>query len=180
MECLLPDGRVCICNVPHGHDTQPQTFLATACVRMLYLWSGIHWIWKLGIRRCRLGLHALSSHLRVTSYTSPLIATPCLMRRVDSICKAMLSSPLLMEDLNPVENIDKLGDLMFQTWDKSQLLRRVLWINAQLTNVWHLKHKISQPIYIFNRENSHNSEWSNGPRRGLDFIALIKTATKMF
>ena len=32
-----------------------------------------------------------------------------------------------------VENIDRLGDLMFQTSDKSQLLRRVLWINAQLT-----------------------------------------------
>jgi hypothetical protein len=31
-----------------------------------------------------------------------------------------------MEDPNPVENIDRLGDLMFQTSDKSQLLRRVL------------------------------------------------------
>ena len=61
---------------------------------------------------------------------------------------------------------------MFQTWDKSQLLRRVLWINAQLTNVWHLKHKISQPIYIFNRENSQNPESPSGTRRGLDFIAL--------
>ena len=36
-----------------------------------------------------------------------------------------------------------------------------------------LKHKISQPIYIFNRENSQNSESPNGPRRGLDFIALV-------
>ena len=79
-----------------------------------------------------------------------------------------------MEDPNPVENIDRLGDLMFQTWDKSQLLRRVLWINAQLTNVWHLKHKISQPIYIFNREHFQNSESPNGPGRGLDFIALLK------
>ena len=77
-----------------------------------------------------------------------------------------------MEDPNPVENIDRLGDLMFQTSDKSQLLRRVLWINAQLTIVWSLKHKISQPIYIFSRENSQNSESSNGPRRGLDFIDL--------
>ena len=41
-----------------------------------------------------------------------------------------------MEDPYPVENIDRLGDLMFQTSDKSQLLRRVLWINAQLTRVW--------------------------------------------
>ena len=28
-------------------------------------------------------------------------------------------------------------------------------------------------IYIFNRENPHNSEPQNGPRRGLDFIALL-------
>ena len=62
---------------------------------------------------------------------------------------------------------------MFQTSDRSQLLRRVLWINAQLTIVWSLKHKITQPIYIFNRENSQNSESPNGPRRGLDFIALV-------
>jgi hypothetical protein len=84
-----------------------------------------------------------------------------------------------MEDPNPVENIDRLGDLMFQTSDKSQLLRRVLWINAQLTSVWSLKHKISQPIYIFHRENSQNSESPNGPRRGLDFIALIKPTIKI-
>ena len=29
--------------------------------------------------------------------------------------------------------------LMFQTSDNSQLLRRVLWINAELTSVWHVK-----------------------------------------
>ena len=57
-----------------------------------------------------------------------------------------------MEDPNPVENIDRLGDLMFQTSDKSQLLRRMLWINAQLTIVWSLKHEISQPIYIINEK----------------------------
>ena len=38
-----------------------------------------------------------------------------------------------MEDPYPVENIDRLGVLMFQTSDNSQLLRRVLWINAKLT-----------------------------------------------
>jgi hypothetical protein len=32
-----------------------------------------------------------------------------------------------------------------------------------------LKHKNTQPSYIFNRENPQNSE----PRRGLDFIALL-------
>ena len=35
-----------------------------------------------------------------------------------------------------------------------------------------MKHKISQPIYIFNRKNSQNSKSPNGTRRGLDFIAL--------
>jgi hypothetical protein len=37
-----------------------------------------------------------------------------------------------------------------------------------------LKHKNTQPIYIFNRENPQNSKPQNGPRRGLDFIALGK------
>ena len=63
--------------------------------------------------------------------------------------------------------------MIYQTSDDSQLLRRVLWINAQLTIVWSLKHHSTQPILIFNRENPQNSESPNGPRRGLDFIALI-------
>ena len=71
-----------------------------------------------------------------------------------------------------------MGDLMFQTADNSQLLRRVLWINAELTIVWSLKHKNTQPSYIFNRENPQNSEPQNGPRRGLDFIALILGSSK--
>jgi hypothetical protein len=79
-----------------------------------------------------------------------------------------------MEGPYPVENIDRLGVLMFQTSDNSQLLRGVLWINAELTIVSSLKHKNTQPIYIFNRENLQNSEPQNGPRRGLDFIALVK------
>ena len=78
-----------------------------------------------------------------------------------------------MEDPYPAENIDRLGVLMFQTSDNSQLLRRVLWINAELTIVWSLKHKNTQPSYIFNRENPQKSEPQNGPRRGLDFIACI-------
>ena len=53
------------------------------------------------------------------------------------------------------------------------MLRRVLWINAQLTIVWSLKHHSTQPTYIFNRENPQNSESPKGPRRGLDFIALV-------
>ena len=77
-----------------------------------------------------------------------------------------------MEDPYPAENIDRLGVLMFQTSDNSQLLRKALWINAELTIVSSLKHKNTQPIYIFNRENPQNSEPQNGPRRGLDFIAL--------
>jgi hypothetical protein len=77
-----------------------------------------------------------------------------------------------MEDPNPVENIERLGDLMFQTSDKSQLLRRLLWINAELIIVWSLKNKNTQPSYIFNIENPQNSEPQNGPRRGLDFISI--------
>ena len=35
-----------------------------------------------------------------------------------------------------------------------------------------MKHHSTQPIYIFKRNNPQNSESPNGPRRGLDFIAL--------
>ena len=77
-----------------------------------------------------------------------------------------------MEDPYPVKKIDRLGVLMFQISDNSQLLRRVLLINAELTIVVSLKHKNTQPIYIFNRENPQNSGPQNGLRRGLDFIAL--------
>ena len=64
---------------------------------------------------------------------------------------------------------------MIQTSDNSQLLRRVLWVSAELTIVWSLKHKNTQPSYIFNKENPQNSEPQNGPRRELDFIALNMT-----
>ena len=36
-----------------------------------------------------------------------------------------------------------------------------------------LKHKNTQPLYIFNRENPQNSEPQNGPRSELDYIALV-------
>ena len=61
---------------------------------------------------------------------------------------------------------------MFQTCSNSQLLRRVLWISAEQTIGASLKHKNTQPLYIFNRENPQNSEPQNGPRSGLDYIAL--------
>ena len=35
-----------------------------------------------------------------------------------------------------------------------------------------MKHNNTQPLYIFNRENPQNSEPQNGPRSGLDYIAL--------
>ena len=38
-----------------------------------------------------------------------------------------------------------------------------------------MKHKNTQPFYIFNRENPQNSEPQNGSRRELDFIALLST-----
>ena len=62
-----------------------------------------------------------------------------------------------------------MGVLMFQTYTEKS---SVLWINAELTIVSSLKHRNTQPIYIFNRENPQDSEPQNGPRRGLDFIAL--------
>ena len=37
-----------------------------------------------------------------------------------------------------------------------------------------MKHKNTQSLYIFNREDPQNSEPQNGPRRGLDFIAFVK------
>ena len=40
---------------------------------------------------------------------------------------------------------------MFQTCSNSQLLRRVLWISAEQTIGASLKHKNTQPLYIFNR-----------------------------
>ena len=36
-----------------------------------------------------------------------------------------------------------------------------------------------QPSDIFNRENPQNPEPQNGPRRGLDFIALINRDTSL-
>ena len=70
--------------------------------------------------------------------------------------------------------------LMFQTSDASQLLRRVLWINAELTIVSSLKHKNTQSIYIFKRDNPQNSEPQNGPRREFDFIAFLKQEMEVF
>ena len=46
------------------------------------------------------------------------------------------------------ENIKRLCVFMFQTRDKSQLLRRVLWISAELTIVSSFKHKYTQPLYF--------------------------------
>jgi hypothetical protein len=40
---------------------------------------------------------------------------------------------------------------MFQTCSNSQLLRRVLWISAEQTIGASLKHKNTQPLYIFSR-----------------------------
>ena len=50
-----------------------------------------------------------------------------------------------------------------------RLLRRVLWINAELTIVSSLKHKNTQAIYIFNRDNPKNSEPQYGFKEGTWF-----------
>ena len=71
-----------------------------------------------------------------------------------------------------VKNIKRLCVFMFQTSDNSQLCIDSQYSSQQLPIVSSLKHKNTQPLYIFNRENSQNSKPQNGPRRGLDFIAL--------
>ena len=68
---------------------------------------------------------------------------------------------------------------MFQTSDNSQLCIDSQYSSQQLTIVSSLKHKNTQPLYIFNRENPQNSEPQNGPRRGLDFIALGEFTTRL-
>ena len=50
-----------------------------------------------------------------------------------------------------VEYIKRLCVFMFQTCSNSQLLRRVLWISAEQTIGASLKHKNTQPLYIFSR-----------------------------
>ena len=70
------------------------------------------------------------------------------------------------------EMLHKIGPLYFT--EKS-----ILWINAELTCVWSLKHKNTQPIYIFNRENTQNSEPQNGPRRGTWFHSFAFCAMKI-
>ena len=49
-----------------------------------------------------------------------------------------------------VENIKRLCVFMFRCYN-SQLLRRVLLVSAELTIGATLKHKNTQPLYIFNR-----------------------------
>ena len=51
--------------------------------------------------------------------------------------------------ISSVENIKRLCVFMFQTWDNIQLLKRVLWISAELSQVWNITK--TKPLYIFNR-----------------------------
>ena len=69
---------------------------------------------------------------------------------------------------------------MFQTSDNSQLCIDSQYSSQYLTIVSSLKHKNTQPLYIINRENPQNSETQNGPRRGLDFIALPLVDDRFF
>ena len=50
-----------------------------------------------------------------------------------------------------VEYIKRLCVFMFKTCSNSQLLRRVLWISAEQLIGASLKHKNTQPLYIFQR-----------------------------
>ena len=74
--------------------------------------------------------------------------------------------------LYSAENIKRLCVFMFQTCSNSLLCTDLQYSSQQLTIGASLKHKNTQHLYIFNRENPQDSEPQNGPRRGLDFIAL--------
>ena len=50
-----------------------------------------------------------------------------------------------------VDFIKRLCVFMFKTCSNSQLLRRVLWISAEQPIGASLKHKNTQPLYMFNR-----------------------------
>ena len=50
-----------------------------------------------------------------------------------------------------VEYIKRLCVFMFKSCSNSQLLRRVLWISAEQPIGASLKHKNTQPLYMFNR-----------------------------
>ena len=71
-----------------------------------------------------------------------------------------------------VENIKRFCVFMFQTCSNSLLCTDSQYSSQQLTIGASLKHKNTQPLYIFNRENPQNSEPQNGPRSGLDYIPL--------
>ena len=63
---------------------------------------------------------------------------------------------------------------MASSWLRSSSTTKILLkISATFQSYVCLKHKNTQPLYIFNKENPQNSEPQNGPRRGLDFIALL-------
>ena len=63
---------------------------------------------------------------------------------------------------------------MLQNSDNSQSCIDLQYSSQQLTIGATFKYKNTQPLYIFNKENPQNSEPQNGPRKGLDFIALSK------
>ena len=80
-----------------------------------------------------------------------------------------------MEDSYSFKYIKRLCIFMFQTCSNSLLCTDSQYSSQQLTIGASLKHKSTQPLYIFNRENPQNSEPQNGPRSGLDYIALPNT-----
>ena len=61
----------------------------------------------------------------ITYKTELVLLNPKLWNQVPSVS---------LEDSNPVENIDRLGDLMFQTSDKSQLLPEKSTVNQYTTD----------------------------------------------
>ena len=65
---------------------------------------------------------------------------------------------------------------MFHTCSNSLLCTDSQYSSQYIADYWSKfeTKKNTQPLYIFNRENPQNSEPQNGPRSGLDHIALQK------
>ena len=78
-----------------------------------------------------------------------------------------------MEDSYSVENVMRLCVFMFQTCFNSLLCTDSQYSSQKLAIGASFKDKNTKPLYIFNWENPQNSESQKGPRRELDYIALV-------
>ena len=91
-----------------------------------------------------------------------------------------MNSKIKSSDPSLAKLCNQVSSLSLSRWRTLTLLKYKEGVFTVLFSVWltivsSLKHKNTQPLYIFNRENPLNSEPQNGPRRGLDLIALLSS-----